>query len=499
VAVMNASSPAAQIDCKPSVAPSVSYASGTRAWLALSAAVLVYVALFAFYYPPLPGIEDEIGFINQGILFAHGSATTEGAGCPPLFDFIEFNGHHVTRRNPGESLLLIPLLLVFGLKSVFVLGAVVHVFLTLVAGLVLERIGKSPFWAVLVLCHPTLVLYSRTIMGDAGAGLGLLLALYALVAMQKPGLWAGLSVGFAAAMRYHAGLVLPFLATAIAFTAPVPRRKREGLKCLVGGGFVGLLLVLYNYRVYGNLIGITEGVHFTFSSVPMRALMLAAAFLVLWPGMLFAPLFDQSEQRWLVRALAVPIVGLFLVYTFFDRGANWGQTLVMGQRLLQPALPVWIVCYAYVLDDQLVSRMKLFAPARSAVVLLGAVGLMASIGLIFRAHQQHLQHFLRARAEVLIQIPRGATVVANTTVAKLFGLVPDATTYNLIVFNAQLHMLSFRDDVGVEGKHFYLVLMPKYSTQEFGGAVDDLVQHYRLHKLASAEPGLMLFESGPQK
>ena len=48
--------------------------------------------------------------------------------------------------------------------------------MTAVGAALLARLGKSPLWAALLLLHPTLAIYSRTVMGDGASGAGLLLA-----------------------------------------------------------------------------------------------------------------------------------------------------------------------------------------------------------------------------------------------------------------------------------------------------------------------------------
>jgi len=56
--------------------------SWRRDWAALAALMLAYAGLFAAYYPPLPGIEDEVGFVNQPLVWSRGAISAEGAGLP---------------------------------------------------------------------------------------------------------------------------------------------------------------------------------------------------------------------------------------------------------------------------------------------------------------------------------------------------------------------------------------------------------------------------------
>ena len=98
-----------------------------REWAALAALMLGYAALFVVYYPPLSGIEDEVGFVDQALVWSRGSISLEGAGLPlDLPDFVVVNGRHVAVRNPGRSLLALPFLLVGGARATFASGLLLH-------------------------------------------------------------------------------------------------------------------------------------------------------------------------------------------------------------------------------------------------------------------------------------------------------------------------------------------------------------------------------------
>jgi len=60
--------------------------------------------------------------------------------------------------------------------------------MTALAAWLLARLGRSPLWAVLLLLHPTLAVYSRTLLADGAAGTGLLLA---ALRSPRPRRWPG--------------------------------------------------------------------------------------------------------------------------------------------------------------------------------------------------------------------------------------------------------------------------------------------------------------------
>src|SRR5262249_20859654 len=136
-------------------------------------------------------------------------------------------------------------------------------------------------------------------------------------------------------------------------TPSIAGRKREAVWCLASGGAVGLVIVLYNNGLYGNPLGVTFQGYFTARFVAGNLEVYLLALTLIWPFMAFAPLLDRSDVRWPAQAICLPFLVFLLPYFFYDKGSSWLQTTVLGQRLLQPVLPVWIVSYAVVLDTLL--------------------------------------------------------------------------------------------------------------------------------------------------
>ena len=409
--------------------------SRRRGWAALLALMVAYAALFVASYPPIPGIEDEIGYLNQAYVWSRGSTSSEGAGYGNLPYFFEVGGRHVSGRNPGRSLAALPFLMAGGVRATFASGLLIHLATTAAAGAVLARLGRSPAWAALVLFHPTLALYSRTIMADEAAGLGLLLAAWAVARVESPraGLWAGLAVGLAALMRYHAGLALPFVAAAFRFPPARERPWRQAAYCLAAGGACGALIVAYNLAMFGRATDPNPAMHGKLLdpvNLVTNARFYVVALMVLWPGMLLAPILDRSILRWMVRGICGFYLVFFLFYYWYDQGGSWAETAVLGLRLIEVALPVWIVSYAGVVDDLVAAPLRRLGRRASRVpAASGCLALLAATGLIFARHQRHLDDLRDARAATLRAIPEGSVVAANSTLGKLFGLPRDSKTY----------------------------------------------------------------------
>lgn len=226
-------------------------------WAGLVLLLLVYTAVYAAYFPRIHGIKDEAGFINQALLWSRGLPPDFDLRTSPIEDLVFVGGKWVSWRNPGRSLLILPLLPFRSTEVLYGSSLLLHLASTLAAAALLRRLRRSPLWAALVLFHPTLSLYSRTLMADGAAGLCLTLAVLALTGRRHPGFLAGLALGVGAIFRYQVGLLLPFLAAGICFTSGLARPRRQALLALAGGLAVGLPLFLYNQQVFGQVLGYT--------------------------------------------------------------------------------------------------------------------------------------------------------------------------------------------------------------------------------------------------
>jgi len=109
--------------------------------------MLAYAALFVAYYPPLSGIEDEVGYVNQALVWSRGALSAEGAGLPGLADFEQFGDRHYALRHPGRSLLALPFLALGGVRAAYASGLALHLATVALGAVALARLGRSPLWA----------------------------------------------------------------------------------------------------------------------------------------------------------------------------------------------------------------------------------------------------------------------------------------------------------------------------------------------------------------
>lgn len=373
------------------------------------------IVSYLLFYPPTHGVKDEVGFINEGYVLAHGATSAEGAGFDSLPDFIEVGGVHLGWRNPGRSLLIVPFLLVGGYRAIFVSGLVLHLALIFVGGGIMEEQCVNPLWIFLIAAHPTLVLYSRTVMGDTGAALFLLLAFQRLTQRNPSGVQVGLFVGLAVLMRYHSAIVIPTAAPLLA--------KEQRRQFLFSSVAVGMLAVLWDECLFGSLLPPAHPGFFSLSFVWAHSLQYAASLMLLWPLSLVALAF-RSPVRRAVLAFVLPFLCLFIPYYWMDSGNNWVESLVLQQRLIQPIIPILVVQYAIVLNNM----VKRLGGRQSGLVMrMTAVVGCLLVFTVNRVHQRHLQELVGERRLLRATVPDGAVLLCNWNVAKLVAVPEEGT------------------------------------------------------------------------
>jgi len=349
-------------------------------------------------------------------------------------------------------------------------------------------------------------------MADGAAGAGLLLAALGVVSGAPVG--AGLAVGFAAAMRYHSALALPLVAGSFVFPRAGANAKpwRDATLCLLAGAAAGCMLAGYNLAVYGtaNEPFTSKRGYFSAAFVVPNATFYATALLVVWPGMLFAPVLDRSRLRWLVRGAIVIFLGPLLFYYFHDAAPGWLETSVIGLRLLQVALPLWVVSYAGVIDDWVAApvRRRLGGREWEWLVAFVCVGLLAANGLGFARHQRHLDALRRARDAVVANVAGGSLVIYRGSLPKIVGTPLGVPEYGLRMLEyegkpAEAPAILYRSldrELHDRRRAWYLANLTRRPGEpvvltEYARA---LVERYRMERIPVESPMLSLYVARPE-
>jgi len=189
--------------------------TGTRSPLPLLIGALIYIVANGIAFPAGPLIEDEVGYLGMAHVVRGGSLDPSTLDQP--FPGVRTGPDRWTSKWPiGLPALLAPLTSL-GERAPFLLPIAMHL---LGAWIFWRLSGGSPWITLLYLFHPTLSLYSRTLMSDLPGAVFILggLAL------------GGNDQGF----RHVAGSVARTGSLVRRTVRPTPKRHREGRHCTRG-------------------------------------------------------------------------------------------------------------------------------------------------------------------------------------------------------------------------------------------------------------------------
>lgn len=401
------------------------------AWASVVVIALSYGMVFWAYYPPIFAIHDEVAMVSNAVVWTHGTVSSDVAGYGALFDFKQIGEHWRCWRNPGRSVTVVPFYLAGGLGSVFWSGLAIHLGCIGAAVWLLVRLGIHPAWCAAVAFHPTLTLYSRTVMADGLAG-GLLCVAICFLLGRRPvrdGRLAGLMLGLMVVARYQTAILVPacFLAILLGGAQTWRDRWRRCVAAGVSCGLIGALLIGYNLWVLDSWLGERRQGYFAISMFSEHIGFYTGSLMLLWPGLLVAPLFLKRQYALLLGLPCYAGLVMLCIYYFRDRRESFVENLVLGLRLSSILLVVWSVAWSAAASRLYGWWTRRWSSLWPHVALFGGV-LVVLVGgtvVMFAAHQKHLRELQEVRRIVLEQVPEKATVLTNLHVWKLFGVAGD--------------------------------------------------------------------------
>jgi len=448
-------------------------------WIILFFFAFIFTIIYIIYYPPISGIEDEIGFINQAILWTHQKITLDSPFLDGKFlgDIGEHNGHFVFIRNPLKSVTLLPFIWIKQLDGMFYSSLLIHLVLTVLCGLILLHFAISPLYAIFLLLHPTLSLYSRTVMADTLAAALLLGGLFFTIKSKKYGPFlSGMLIGLASLARNHAAFALVFFSIFYFYFNLAKIDFKKGLICFSSGLCFILLAILYNFILFQSPFGLVDNVgtfHVSFfkENIGLYALALA----LIWPGMVIAPFFKFNKYTPLISSIALFYLLFLLFYYYHDSSNNFFKNLIIGPRLLQIALPFWCLSFILVLNRFLV-KWKYFKPG---LIFTATILLFANF-MLFKFHDQHLRELIEYKEIISNEIPENSVILSTKTLIKLFGIPKDDTqNYAWSYFTFSAKNLDYLYDE-LFTKSFYFAILLKEANAFKIKCMNEFANRHRL-------------------
>ena len=400
---------------------------------------LAVAGLWIVWYPPAIAIEDESAYLAHARILARGELTGNRPTDMTLSMVQTANGA-VSKFPPGQPLLLAPTQFGRFWRTGFMVGLMALLGITWLTATLLQRDGRSPLWAALVLLHPTLVLYARTLMSDVTAAL-VLTAGFAWSDMREPRPFrAGLAFGLGPLIR--TAIVPVAAALGLLFVLRLARANRwRDLAFAVGGAAVPLVaLLFYNAYVFGSPFESHSPVStfFDWSTSHQRAIFYAVALNLLWPALAIGVIMSRHRRRVEAQLILAISYVFFVGYYFVDRRYGLPADFVIGLRFFVPILPILAIVYA----ERIESWMPQFAKRPPLIAGTIVMVMVANITLVAR-HQGFLRE-TATRRDIAVQAAQEADfVVVHGGAAELMSPAWGAPPFTLA--NSVAEMLALMD------------------------------------------------------
>jgi hypothetical protein len=168
-------------------------------------------------------------------------------------------------------------------------------------------------------------------------------------------------------------------------------------------------------------------------------------------------------------------------------------------------LPLWVVCYAGVIEDWVATplRRRVGGRAWGGLVVLGCLGLIAANGAAFARHQRHLETLRQARDAFVARVPAGSLVVFQGALVKIVGTPVDVPEYRFRQLEFEGKPVDdpaflFRD-LDREPRPWFLGALHRTSGERvpITEYAHQVIERYRMERVAVGSPLVSLFIARP--
>lgn len=340
--------------------------------------LLLQIAVIFLYYPKFYGIYDEDLYLTTTYAIQNGSFFYEKAGVSaPFSGTAKVSSGTISQYPPGNSALLLPFTAVHW-KLGFLKNILFYIGSFLLFILILRKLNIEPVYSLIFLLHPTILLFSRTLMSDIPSMFFLLLGIFLL--LDKKSLAAGFSLGFLVLLRYPNVVIIIGVFGALLYT----KEYKKMLFLLPGIAIFSFVLLGYIMHTYGFILGPftvsgakSFGIQYFIYNFPYYLLSLN----ILYPGMLLVAIFFSFKNKKISFFAIISFVAIifYSFYYFVDGGGNLVEKLIKGQRFMVPIIPLLLISYLNFLHDKKLTR-KIF-------IFVVPILFLFNCGIQYKHHQ----------------------------------------------------------------------------------------------------------------
>lgn len=373
-----------------------------------------------WFWPKVPAIMDEQAYLGQAIAITKGDFSTERAGVQIGME-TGIPGRRVPKFPPGEAIWLTPFVAIRE-SAAFAGGLVALLIGAAALALAFESLTPAVLCVALWAFHPSVVLYSRTLMSDLPGAALIACALAALhIEKRRPVLAGALA---AASWWFRWANIVPALLLGLGLLIEDRSRGKpwrgDATWFAIGAAPICAALLGYVWWAFGSpfhLPSESTG-SFSLANVPGNLGFYALATMIFWPGMLLAPAAYVGQNAWALRLVSYGTILFYSAYYYVTPGGGRFESLVAGQRFLLPAIPALVISYAGVVDwhvPEHLARVRVRIWTRATLIALAVVA-----SVIHSRHQAHLGFYVRAREAIYRHAVPGDVIGCNGEAYKLF-------------------------------------------------------------------------------
>ncbi len=381
----------------------------------LAMAGLVFVLIFAVFFPSLYAAIDEHEYAKNALLIAQRKLNT----VDPL-DYCGgtiINGKNVSSYVVGRSFSMLPFL-PFGLEGFLASGLLIHLLNLVLFVLILQRLKLDSRFGLLYLLFPAFVWNARTLYPELLVLSAVFCGIFFYLGnRRREWMLSGFFFGLAVLVRYDAALL-----SAGFFVVSFLKRREQFGWLLAGFSAMGLLVLWLNTVLYGGSFNTPYGSSavdvVTKESNPLfwtNLALLVIILLLAYPLMLLSP-FAGKKLSW------EALIGALLLMILFAQKSNISVfdffsplTFTSRMRYLIPAAGLLLIPYSDSLQ-RLIERLHhrfSWASLKHFFWLVGSILLLAAV-VLSAVHSDFLQKRSAVRTQLEQYVPEGSLVVGSS-------------------------------------------------------------------------------------
>uniref|UniRef100_A0A7C4YAY6 Glycosyltransferase RgtA/B/C/D-like domain-containing protein n=1 Tax=candidate division WOR-3 bacterium TaxID=2052148 RepID=A0A7C4YAY6_UNCW3 len=237
--------------------------------------------------------------------------------------------------------------------------------------LLLKEYNISPIFSLLLLLHPSVILYSRTLMSDIPSMFFILYGIYLILKEKK--FLSGLVLGFSLLLRFSNAVIISGVLLYLFFN------DRKNLHRFLPGIFIFILIQSF-YNIF-----VMEGLFAPFL-LPTGAGGLSIIYIkdiglyyfislnILYPLMLLVFILNLKNREYFLYTFpALITLFFFSFYYYIDKGNSFIETLVKGQRFMIPIIPLLLLIYSNSLNKLRYSKSMILLASFFLLIFDGGI------------------------------------------------------------------------------------------------------------------------------